>query len=393
MVEDIILMEPMLPPAGNRELDDMAMVLAKKGSSLASGVHPILQKSIGNLIRSMNCYYSNLIEGHNTHPRNIDAALRKDFSEEPEKRNLQEEAVAHIEVQRMIDHDEAPENVASIEFLKWAHFEFCSRLPEEMLWVENPDTGEKLQVIPGELRENEVVVGRHEPPLAEGLNRFLMCFEAAYNPNNLSAVQQVIAIAASHHRFSWIHPFLDGNGRVGRLMSHAYFKHTEIGSSLWSISRGLARNVEAYKAGLMNADSPRRGDRDGRGNLSEGALINFCKFFLGTCIDQIEYMTSLLSMDEFLNRIEIYIKEEIAAKRLPKGSFSLLREAVISGEFKRGRAMEITGYKERQARDVLGVLIKGGYLVDDNEYGRGPVRLGFPIDVVERWLPLLYPAS
>lgn len=379
----------MLPPPGNRDLEDLAMELAKKGSSLTSGMPQALRRSVGDLVRSMNCYYSNIIEGHNTHPRDIDAALNKDFSAEPEKRNLQMEAVAHIEVQRMIDHGETLADITSFDFIKWAHFEFCSRLPEEMLWVENPSTGEKLPVVPGEIRVDEVRIGRHEPPLANGLSRFLTRFDQAYNPAQLSQVQQVIAIAASHHRFVWIHPFLDGNGRVVRLMSHAYFKQTGIGSSLWSVSRGLARSVEGYKSGLMGADETRRGDLDGRGNLSEAALVDFCKFFLETCIDQIDYMEGLLNLTEFLNRIEIYVKEEIAAKRLLKGSFSLLREAVLSGEFKRGRAIEITGFKERQAREVLSKLIKSGYLVHDTE--RGPVRLGFPIDAVERYFPLLYP--
>ena len=367
------------------------MVLAKKGSSLASGMHPILRRSVGDLVRSMNCYYSNLIEGHDTHPRDIDAALRQDFSREPEKRNLQIEAAAHIEVQHMIDNGNAPNNIASVDFLKWVHFEFCSRLPDELLWVKNPNTGERLPVVPGEIRTSEVTVGRHEPPLANNLDRFLRHFEDIYNPEKLSAVQQVIAIAASHHRFTWIHPFLDGNGRVVRLFSHAYFRHTDIGSSLWSISRGLARNVDSYKRCLQSADEPRRGDLDGRGHLSEAALVDFCKFFLSTCIDQVNYMAGLLDMDKFLSRIEIYVKEEVAAKKLLKGSFVLLREAVLAGEFKRGRAIEITGYKERQAREVLGVLIKGGYLVSDTE--RGPVRLGFPIDALERWLPLLYPTT
>jgi len=47
----------------------------------------------------MNCYYSNFIEGHNTHPKDIDAALQQNFSKQPERRKLQIEAVAHITVQ------------------------------------------------------------------------------------------------------------------------------------------------------------------------------------------------------------------------------------------------------------------------------------------------------
>lgn len=389
--ETVALMGPMLPAQGQRELEDMAMELAKKGSSLAGTLRPLVRQSIGGLVRSMNCYYSNLIEGHETLPRDIDKALTGDLSKDPGKRNLQLEAKAHIEVQRMIDRDEAPMLAPAQTFLLWVHREFCSRLPQELLRVENPDTHEILKVIPGELRTAEVSVGRHVPPRAENLEFFLNRFEEAYRPDNLSQVQQVIAIAASHHRLVWIHPFLDGNGRVARLYSHAFLLYTGIGSDLWSVSRGLARNVETYKRTLMAADVARKGDLDGRGSLSHEELVNFCRFFLETCIDQVDFISKLLDMDGFLTRMEIYIREEIAGKRLPKGAFSLLREAFLAGEFSRGKATEITGYQERQARIVLSKLLEKGYLTSPTE--RGPVRLGFPPEAVERWLPRLYPAQ
>jgi hypothetical protein len=50
----------------------------------------------------MNCYYSNLIEGHRTHPIEIERALAQAFSIDPRQRELQLEAKAHIEVQREI---------------------------------------------------------------------------------------------------------------------------------------------------------------------------------------------------------------------------------------------------------------------------------------------------
>ena len=101
-------------------------------------------------------------------------------------------------------------------------------------------------------------------------------------------------------------------------------------------------------------------------------------------------MDGLFEPQELLNRMEIWATEEIRAKRLPKGSWQLLREAVLAGEFPRGRATELTGYEERQARTVLSKLMSLELLVSAGE--RGPVRLGFPIGVVERWFPRLYPS-
>ena len=119
-----------------------------------------------------------------------------------------------------------------------------------------------------------------------------------------------------------------GHGRVVRLMSHAMLKRLGVGSSLWSVARGLARNVGNYKAPLlMAADGPRRNDLDGRGNLSLEALVEFCEFFLGTYVDQVEYMRSILEPAELLRRMELYMEEEVRAGRLPKGSFPLLRES------------------------------------------------------------------
>jgi Fic family protein len=385
-------MEPMLPEEGNRVLEDLAFALTNKASSLAGQVNPTVSLAIGSLVRSMNCYYSNLIEGHDTHPRDIDRALHQNLSTQPKKRVLQLEAVAHIEVQKAIDEStDNPSEPLSTSYALWLHREFCRRLPEDLLWVEDPDTHCRIQVRPGELRDGEVAVGQHLPPAAAALPRFMERFEEAYSTPNLSKIRQIVAVAASHHRFAWIHPFYDGNGRVVRLMSHAMLKRMGIGSSLWSVARGLARSVERYKGLLAAADEPRKNDLDGRGALSARALLDFCEYFLSTSVDQVEYMRSTLEPQELLRRIEIYVDEEVRAERLPKGTFPLLREGLLAGEFERGAAPAITGYAERMARSVVSKLVHQELLVSDTP--KGKLRLGFPLTVVERWFPALYPAN
>lgn len=67
-----------------------------------------------------------------THPRDIDRTLANDFSVEPRKRELQQEAVAHIYVQRLIDEGRDPDIwPATAEYAAWLHREFCTRLPPE----------------------------------------------------------------------------------------------------------------------------------------------------------------------------------------------------------------------------------------------------------------------
>ena len=380
-------MEPLLPD-DRQELEDLATDLVAKANMLAGRLHPVMRASVGDLVRSMNCYYSNLIEGHNTLPIDIDRALNNDLAKEPERRNLQLEARAHIEVQRMIDRGEAPAPALSVDFIIWMHKNFCERLPDELLIVDHPTTKEKIKIVPGELRKDHVKVGFHIPPPPEDLPAFLKRLAEGYSSSHLSKLRKIIGVAASHHRLAWIHPFLDGNGRVTRLFSHALLRELDVGSELWAVSRGLARRVADYKANLQAADEPRRGDLDGRGNLTMAGLIGFCKFFLTTCVDQIDFMAGLLEPQELLRRMEIWTEEETRAKRLPKGSWPLLREAVMAGEYARGSASALTGYEERQARTVLNALIDKGYLVSPTT--RSPVKLGFPTAVVDRWFPRLY---
>lgn len=390
--EPVGLMEPMLPPESSSELSDLVLDLTGKSKGLSGTLNRTVQAAVGDLVRSMNCYYSNLIEGHDTHPRDIDRALSGDFATEPRQRALQHEALAHIEVQKLIDEGRDPQVApASRRYVLWLHKEFCDRLPDEMRWVENPDTRKRIAVVPGKLRDGMVTVGRHVPPRPDSLDRFLTRFEEGYGRPGLSKSDRIVAVGAAHHRFLWIHPFTDGNGRVARLMSHASMLRLGVGSPLWSVARGLARRVGDYKRLLESADAPRSGDLDGRGTLSQEALIDFCRFFLEVSIDQVEYMKSLLEPTELLNRMRIHIEEEIGAGRLPKGAFPLLREALLAGEFERGRAPELTGYKERRAREVLSTLVEKALL--GSKGPKRPVRLGFPIDVVERWFPQLYPTK
>ena len=382
----------MTPEEASRLLDDDILPLVAEANQLAGRIHPILRETIGDLVRSMNCYYSNLIEGHDTHPRDIDRALANDFSSEPKKRDLQKEAVAHIHVQRLIDTGRDPDAwPASAAYASWLHEEFCSHLPPEMLFVTDEKTGERFEIAPGAWRKRDVQVGRHVPPPHKDLARFMARFDTAYSSPPLSRTRQIQTVGAVHHRFLWIHPFLDGNGRVARLMSHALFKRLDIGTSLWSVARGLARDEDRYKALLAKADGPREGDLDGRGNLTQRGLIEFCKFFLTRSVDQIRFMSGLLEPATLLTRMEIYIEEEVRAKRLLRGSFAVVREAVMSGEVERSKIPALTGYEERGARNVTAGLVDRGMLTAATH--RAPLRLAFPADVAERWFPNLYPAN
>jgi Fic family protein len=213
-MESLALIEPLLPGLGNRVLTDLATQLWAESSALNSNLQVATILGIGDLVRTMNCYYSNLIEGHRTHPIEIERALAQDFSIDPLQRELQLEAKAHIEVQREIDLGNAPSEVMSGEYLKWIHREFCTRLPPEMLVLSNAQSSKQIQIVPGEWRTGDVIVGRHIPISAPAIDSFITRLATGYRLERLSQIDRVIAVAAAHHRLVWIHPFYDGNGRV-----------------------------------------------------------------------------------------------------------------------------------------------------------------------------------
>jgi Fic family protein len=387
-MESFALIDPLMPTPVNSVLTDLAAQLWAESNGLVGNLPVATVRGLGDLVRTMNCYYSNLIEGHRTHPIEIERALAQDFSDDLRQRALQLEAKAHIEVQRAIDKGNAPASVVSSEYLQWIHHEFYSRLPKSMLSLGNAAGTQQIQVVPGAWRTGDVIVGRHIPISAMAIDRFIQRFATGYRLDRLSKTEQVIAVAAAHHRLVWIHPFYDGNGRVARLFSHAMLREIGIGTSLWSISRGLARSREDYRAVLAQADLPRWNDLDGRGNLTARGLQAFCVFFLQTCIDQVQFMRSCIEPQQLRSRIEVYLAEEVAAQRLLVGSEKIVAAVLQVGELERGKAAAASGYQERQGRKVLRRLLEAGVLVSDSP--KGLVRMGFPSTLLERYFPKLF---
>jgi len=383
-------MEPLLIGETSRfrgSLTDFAVELAQKAAGFRRSLPESLLKSLADLVRSMNCYYSNLIEGHYTHPIDIERALKNDYSKDASKRDLQLEAKAHVAVQKRIDEGGLKGRAVTTEGICEIHRRFCAELPEALLWVEDPENMERVRVVPGELRKRDVKVGGHVAISAGAVPRFLKRFEHVYN--HLGKTDSILAAAPAHHRLLWIHPFLDGNGRVARLMSHASLLETLDTGAVWSVARGLARNVEEYKRHLAACDAPRRNDLDGRGNLSEEALAAFTEFFLKTCIDQVSFMESLMQPDCLRARILLWAEEEIKLKNLPPRSGRVLEALLYRGELPRADVSSAAGVVERHARRVVSVLMARGVLASDGP--RAPLRLVFPAALASRWMPGLFP--
>ena len=391
--ESVDRIEPTSLEVFSAPIADAVAELSAESAALGRALDPRTAASLAQLVRIMNAYYSNLIEGHNTRPRDIERALAGQFDEDEGRRNLQLEATAHVAVQAEIDRlaafDGLPEP-ASGTFIHWLHREFYRDAPDAMLKVRRND--QEYTMRPGEWRssrDDDVVVGRHQPPSSARIADFMQYFEERYRLDGMGKAARIIAVAVAHHRLNYIHPFPDGNGRVSRLMSHAMGHVAGIGAhGLWSVSRGLARGLEnptEYKMMMDLADTPRENDVDGRGNLSRRALSDFVLWFLRVCLDQVRFMTELLELNTLARRLRLVAERD---DRLRPEAGKLLEAAVIRGEIQRGEASRITGLSERTARRMLNETIAAGFLA--SETPKGPVFVQFPPASAEALFPRLF---
>jgi Fic family protein len=157
---------------------------------------------------------------------------------------------------------------------------------------------------------------------------------------------------------------------------------------LWSISRGLARGLSApaeYKAMMDAADAPRTSRLDGRGNLSESALLSFMSWFCHVALDQLTFMSGLFAFDALSARLTTYVQKTLA---LGEGADALAQEVLRRGEVALGEAARITGRPERTARVILGKLMDAGLL--RSETPKGALRLNFGVESAAELFPRLF---
>lgn len=385
-------MEPLLPKAQGARLSELTCDILKAAGCLTGRVHsPHVLQRVADLVREMNCYYSNLIEGHKTTPRDIERALKRDFSKNETQRDNQQLSLAHIAVEKLMEERlaDGSVDVYAPDFLCWLHQEFYTRLPEPLHWA-GTRSGQRYRIQPGCLRDFMVDVGRHTPPDFAALPQFLNRCHTFYGDKDILETNRLLVIAAAHHRLAWIHPFGDGNGRVIRLQTQALLiRHGVAGHGLWTLSRGLARHRQRYYAALATADLGRQGDLDGRGNLSDAALAEFCVFFLETMLDQIQFMSGLLDLPALRTRVERYFQfQALHLRRYREELMRVVRTLVDEGEIPRARVREITGKAATVSVEIIKLGLEEGLL--ETPSPKGPLRAAFPAQIHEFYFPQLF---
>jgi Fic family protein len=382
--------EPLLPQKQLGDLIEGTRTVVEKAYRLQHAVAPSTRRALQNLVRGMNSYYSNRIEGQGTHPANIERALSADFSTTPSVAQKQRIALAHIEAEKEL---EATLPGAGIEgfalrssFLISAHAALYRRLQ-----AADRVTQDGLVIEPGALRTQDVSVGRHQAPIAASVSSFLARMDEVY-PRIKGLDGALFYIAAAHHRAAWVHPFRDGNGRACRLQTHCAM--LPLSAGLWSVNRGLARQRDTYYALLDSADAARQGDLDGRGNLSEKALAQWCAYFVALADDQVTFMGKLLGLERLKDGIAslMLIRSESAQhSNYSRQATLALHHVLLAGPTARGEFMAMTGLTERTASRVLAQLIKDKLLVSEGP--KSPVSFNFPLDALNLLLPNLYPEA
>jgi Fic family protein len=380
------------------ELRPHAAELIARARDLPAQGLPHLRRLLREALRPMNSYYTNKIEGQHTEPLLIEQALRQDFSAQPDEARKQRIAIAHIETERWGETEQADFDgmtVFSAPLVQGIHRHLHSQLrPEDLIQQGEDGSGDPTETVaPGEYRERGVKVGVHVPPDPATIPRFMTAWENGYK-HQRPGESAVIALMAAHHRLAWIHPFVDGNGRTARLHTHLGLSALGLTQGLWSPMRGLARRQADYYTSLVKADRDRQGDYDGRGVLTEKGLLEFIQFFMEICLDQIRFMDSMLSLNEF----EARLTQMLAAEATRDATKSLKVEAAIPltylgtvKEMERTRFKGMMGLAERTADRVLADLFKLGIVTSRSP--KGPVELALPIHLFRYLFPRLWPEA
>lgn len=405
-MEAISKMEPMLPM--DKELIpllELAGDLRAKSAKMMPQIGSSARTSLSLILRGMNSYYSNKIEGQHTYPADLESAIKKVFSADAEVKRRQKLAVAHMEVERELEEKSKgmswSENFQE-SWIKEIHKTLYEKLDGESRTILGCDGTVAGEMIPGELRTGMVKVGDHLAPEPQDLHILLNHFKERYGDQNSRESMKLVIAGASLHRLSWIHPFPDGNGRVSRLQNHLLLHHLGLTEGLWSPMRGLARRQGDYYGYLHQADLARRNDYDGRGSLSSDGLAKFIEFWLGICLDQVDFMTSLLSLESMQSRyvsLSLQVLHDYGSgsvlhhrsKLRPDLLGKALYRLFIEGKLDRGEFKAMLDTSDRTASRVLSNLLTQGLVVSDSRVG--PIETNFPFFSLKFLFPGLWPEA
>jgi Fic family protein len=365
-------LDPILPEALPPSIISLADALPRKTQFLAGRLPPETAARLGRLLRITNTYYSNLIEGQYTEPADMQqaqAAPRKD------RALLKTLAVKQMNVQAVFER-----TLRVAGTVPWSDM-FAPKLVSHLHDRLFRDSTEAERILsdgslmqPGILRSvtgQNVTVGNHDAPDASAVEAMLKHLQVGFG-RQIDPRRQIIAALGYHHRLAWIHPFVDGNGRVARLLTYLQLARLGLRPTLWSLSRGLARRHEDYYRFLSMADRQREGDLDGRGQMSQRRYFEFIEFMLDVCHDQVDYMTAALDPSQLRGRVIRAFRhnERILKQGIHPGSAAAIIALITQGNLPRSEIKIFTGLTPRPAISELTRLIQSGLVESETPKSR-----------------------
>lgn len=282
---------------------------------------------------------SSKIEGTQT---NLEEDLMPAEELIPEKRNDQQEVRNYIRALNhgicSITHEDMP---LSTRLIKETHY----------LLLQNVRGKHKN---PGEYRSSQNWIGGNRPDNAQfvpppaPLVNSLMGDLENFLHNTSIEVPALIRIAVAHYQFETIHPFLDGNGRVGRLLIPLYLLEQKL---LRRPCFYISDFIERYKTDYYFALNNVRLNND---------MISWIEFFLTAVIE-----TSKSARSKFENMMKIVSRyEEITPQIAGKTENvrAILRAFYASPVNRIIDIVKITGLSQNTVRKTINSLIQHGIL-------------------------------
>ena len=222
---------------------------------------------------------------------------------------------------------------------------------------------------PGEFRTSQNWIGGsmpsnavYVPPPHTEIAECLTDFEKFINNEEIDT-PDLIKIAILHYQFESIHPFLDGNGRIGRLLIPLYIQSKGmLDKSCLYISDYIERNKDTYKDTYYDMLTRVRTHND---------MIAWIKFFLEAVIE-----TSKTAKEKFRNVVELTMEMDKVIVNLPVKSDNvkkvidvLYNEPVIN----RKKLCDITKIKEGTIKNIINCLLENNIIVETTGYSRNQI--------------------
>ncbi len=361
------------PEFVDTELDSLIADILLNLGGLGAGFPAELCAELSSSLETVNSFYSNRMEGNPTKIGDVFDAVDGKIEGSREERDFKLEHRAHVltsvRLRELIASDPSV-SPSDPKFISLVHKTFFEDIPESLRKAKT-HSGKEVEIIPGKFRDRPVTVGRFSPPDPEEVLELLEKFHQAYDIKKFDSKEKLLAISGAHHRFLYVHPFSDGNGRVARLTTELMLLVAGFdGNGLYSVSRGLARDIPSYNKALQYGDAERRHATDGRGPRSLEGLIFFTKYFLSILKDQIIFMKTILSRVVLESRLQDFLIVQKTLKKLNERELSVIQHLFHFGGMTRGEVQKVSGLKERQAGMVISSLLDAGFLRTPSPKGK-----------------------